>query len=485
MHADISRDSYRPGQNYSAVVAQQGRALLDADANEQADLQLGALRRFIVDVIGQAAGPSDNIQTPFAVSVTNGVLTFSTGRYYVDGIEVQVGNLGLGQYDYYNQPFAHFDPANDHLPTTDYFAVYLKVFERLITTVEDPAVREVALGDLAPDTAARRQIVWQVIATDKLSTAGQAITQLTPATYAGQWGAFMNDQTFRFGPMAARAVPPTAQDLCAVAPDSSYRGCENQLYRVEVHSSLGTNADGSVVPATFKWSRENGSVVFPINSFDGNATVVLAHLGRDDRLSLEIGDWVELVDDAYALRLDDVAKPLRQVIQIDRVTNTVTLNAGAANTVGTKQALHPLLRRWDQRPAAGDATLAGDGALTIVPADPFSNSTGWVDLEDGVQVLFPHRSNIGAPIVGDPVIPPGGYNGGDYRRGDYWLIPARTVTGGVEWPTDGNAPSLLPPHGPEIHYAPICLVKTADGTTAVDSRMFFPSISKPFSQPAS
>ena len=58
MYADISRDSYRPDQNYSALVAQQGRALLDADANEQADLLLGALRRFIADVIGPAAGPA-------------------------------------------------------------------------------------------------------------------------------------------------------------------------------------------------------------------------------------------------------------------------------------------------------------------------------------------------------------------------------------------------------------------------------------------
>ena len=119
--------------------------------------------------------------------------------------------------------------------------------------------------------------------------------------------------------------------------------------------------------------------------------VVLTNLGRDDRLSLEIGDWVELVDDAYVARLDDVAPPLRQVVQLDRATCTVTLNADAANTVGTKPELHPRLRRWDQRPAVGDPAQATDGALTIVAPAPAGDFI-WLDLEDGVQVMFPPRS---------------------------------------------------------------------------------------------
>ena len=34
MHADISRITFRPDRHYSAVIAQQGRVQLDADANE-------------------------------------------------------------------------------------------------------------------------------------------------------------------------------------------------------------------------------------------------------------------------------------------------------------------------------------------------------------------------------------------------------------------------------------------------------------------
>jgi hypothetical protein len=346
------------------------------------------------------------------------------------------------------------------------------VFERLVTSAEDPAIREVALGDLAPDTAARRQTVWQILGGDVPSQG--------------------NRDNF----MSARAVQPTTQDLCAVSPDSSFRGCENQLYRVEVHNSVQTNSDGSVNPATFKWSRENGSVVFPIESYDGNVSMTLAHLGRDDRLSLEIGDWVEIVDDAYAARLDDVAPSLRQVVQIDRVTRAVTLSPATSagspvRPIGTNQAWHPLLRRWDQRPAVGDPTLAGDSALSILPGDP-TVATSWINLEDGVQVLFPTvphsrastsstASNAGGAAHAALVtFPPGGYNGGDYRRGDYWLIPARTLTGDVEWPTVNSVPSAEPPNGPDIHYAPICQVNFGDGALGnTDHRQFFASISKP------
>ena len=40
MHADLSRITFRPDRHYSAVLAQQGRVQLDADANEQTAIQL-------------------------------------------------------------------------------------------------------------------------------------------------------------------------------------------------------------------------------------------------------------------------------------------------------------------------------------------------------------------------------------------------------------------------------------------------------------
>jgi hypothetical protein len=60
--------------------------------------------------------------------------------------------------------------------------------------------------------------------------------------------------------MIAWTDPPASDDdvPCVADPAGGYRGLENQLYRVEIHAAA--NATGSVRP-TFKWSRENGSVV--------------------------------------------------------------------------------------------------------------------------------------------------------------------------------------------------------------------------------
>ena len=56
-----------------------------------------------------------------------------------------------------------------------------------------------------------------------------------------------------------------------------------------------------------------------------------------------------------------------------------------------------------------------------------------MELEDGVQIEF---------------------DGGTFAVGDYWLIPARTLTGRVEWPRTGTATSVFEaPHGTVHHYA--------------------------------
>jgi hypothetical protein len=235
--------------------------------------------------------------------------------------------------------------------------------------------------------------------------------------------------------MAARAQVPEDTDAtnpCIVSPEAHYRGAENQLYRVEIHRS-GHSWDGhtegtKVSAATFKWSREDGAVVFPVQSLSGN-TVILENLGRDDRFGLEVGDWVEIVDDNYVLRAE--SEPLLRVETVDRIDMRVTLSG--APTFGHDPTKHPLLRRWDQRAGGtGDLQLASDGAALMV-----GSTTQWLNLEDGVQVRFQK---------------------GQYRTGDYWLIPARTATGDIEWPGPKENPSALPPRGIEHHYAPLAIV---------------------------
>jgi hypothetical protein len=185
---------------------------------------------------------------------------------------------------------------------------------------------------------------------------------------------------------------------------------------------------------TFKCSRDNCSAEFRITDISGE-TVTVASLGRDERTGLEVGDWVELVDDAWAPHGQPT--PLLAVRGIDRGRLVVTLSGPV-----TTESQHPYLRRWD---------LTADNADGI-PIVESSGST-WLDLEDGVQIRFAPKS-------------------AEYQRGDYWLIPARIATGGVLWPGDGS-PDAVPPHGPARYLVPLALVGDSDDTKPVDLRTLF------------
>jgi hypothetical protein len=199
---------------------------------------------------------------------------------------------------------------------------------------------------------------------------------------------------------------------------------------VEIHTGGAFGPAGADSP-TFKWSRDNGSVIFPIQSLEG-PTVVLETIGRDERLGLKQGDWVEVVDDAYVLQ--NRAEPLLKVKSVDAETRIVELSAPPASPVGTVQALHPILRRWD-----------GTAPVSVNP-DP--DSEGYLSLEDGVQVHF---------------------SAGDYRTSDYWIAPARTATGDVEWPGPVDSPQEVPPHGIMHAYAPLAVINIGATVTVASS----------------
>ncbi|MFF7980842.1 DUF6519 domain-containing protein [Streptomyces sp. NPDC007901] len=464
MHADLSRLTFRPERHYSAVVAQQGRVQLDADANEQTAIQLHQARTLAADLIGRYGGPRD--AAGFRIEYVGGrhdidTLYIHGGRYYVDGILVDADRPAPGvpvpdeeaqedttvppaYWTYWDQPDAFRDPERpgDRLPSpaTSPFVVYLQVWERSVNAAEDPALREVALGAAMPDTAARVKVVWQVL---PLSLAELAIEDADPSreVVRAAFEKWAKGQSLSAARLAARSERPdhADEDPCLVRPDARYRGPENQLYRVEVH------AGGAAKDATFKWSRENGSVVFPVDELDGT-WVRLASVGYDDKLDLDVGDRVEFTDTAYSSRLE--ALPLLRVEELDLPGRRVRLSAEPAPGVGRLPDLNPFLRRWDHHEGPrrkGRTAALKDGAVPLTEGE-------WLPLEDGVEVYFAE--------------------GGAYRTGDHWLIPARTATGGVEWPVDrARRPLLQGPAGITRHLAPLALVKGEE--SAVDLRLAF------------
>jgi hypothetical protein len=347
--------------------------------------------------------------------------------------------------------------------------IYLDVWERAVTYAEDDSIREVALG--GPDTAARSKLVWQVKwipapgTTD--SPTCMTIQQLNAQVQAQLQG---QSQPQPRGWLQAKAKQSSqSTNPCIINPNAAYTGPENQLYRVEINRS-GAAGTTTGVSATFKWSRENGSAIYPITSGGGTPNVVLESLGRDDRFGLVEGSLVEVQDNRSVL--SNLPGNLLSVQSIDSTTMTVTLNGTPDTLLGSDETLHPLLRRWDQTggdPAEGGLTLDVDNAA-------FVEEGTWLTLEDGVQIRFQPAN----PVVVTSGAPAQPIN--QYLTGDYWLIPARTATGDVEWPkviaADGTLetdeqgdilPVALPPQGITHYYAPLAVV-TVDANGAVSVR---------------
>jgi hypothetical protein len=356
-----------------------------------------------------------------------------------DGSITDTGDLQLRRMTTYQTQPDYPDPSP--VSSTQQYLVYLDVWERHISYLEDDGdlnMREVALG--GPDTATRTKVVWQVKVIP--------LTAPPPADLPGvmallrQQGHVPLSQVY----LRARAKQEQSQpDPCLIHPGAHYRGAENQLYRVEIHTG------GEVGKATFKWSRENASVTYPIISLQGT-TATLAHLGRDKHLSLKVGDWVEIVDDETTLRGEP--GQLVQVDVIEPIDMTVTFKQPSVKTYLSDSDIHPLLRRWDYQGRDNTSTSQGlrctlstDHAITILEGND-EDTAHWFVLEDGVQIQFPK------PLTN-----------AQYHTGDYWLIPARTATGDVEWPreagtdrTNSQRSMAMLPHGVEHHYAPLAVV---------------------------
>lgn len=430
MKGDFTRNTFNSEKHFLRVLMQQGRVQLDADWNEQTSILLHYLQTLATDLIGPYAGPSgDNFG--FAVSPgETGDFKIGKGRYYVNGILCENDQDDITYFKQTDYPLS----KNDDALEDGNYMVYLDVWERHISYVEDDDIREKALN--GPDTATRSKVIWQV----------KAYPLTYQYAYCHQGGSLLTNDVLALSEICMSARAKQGQPVnqpCLTEPEAQYRGAENQLYRVEIHDG-NIDETGKPRTPTFKFSRENGSVIFPIKSLKPDAAsstplVELEHLGCDDKLGLSVDDWVEFIDDSVDLH--NKAMPLFRVQAIDAVDRKVTLS-GATNVTFDLNK-HPFLRRWDQKNANKVNT---DGVINLTTGD-------WIKLEDGIEVKFS--------------IPDAGRVG----RGDYWLIPARHVTGDVEWPklTDDNGnvikdaennpiPKELSPLGTIHYYAPLAII---------------------------
>jgi uncharacterized protein DUF6519 len=291
--------------------------------------------------------------------------------------------------------------------------VFLDVWERFITAVDQ-------YGDAFP------LIRETALNGPDTASRSRVVWQVKLAPIDGNTCERWTPPAQSTGRLRAEAEPSqTPTNDCMVPEGGGYRRLENQLYRVEIHQG------SDVAKPQFKWSRDNGSVVSRVKATDQAAKVIIVEdPGRDEVLGFASAKFVELSDEERVLSgLPGL------LLEVDTVTGT-TVKVKNPTNAGLAGATNPVLRRWDG---------VGDLLANKVTA-----------LEDGVQIEF---------------------DGGTFATGDYWMFPARTLTGRVEWPGDGTA--FEPRHGTIHHFCPLAVLSFNGETftgTPTDCRKLFPPL---------
>ena len=247
MKTQLSRKTFDASKRYSGVYQQMGRMLTDADWNELSDLNKDRLADVLSDIVGKGTPKDRGI-----MEITdNGDGSFSYqllwGYAYVDGIVCQVrpdpdavldDPAGLA-FEYLHQ--ADF-PNAEPTPDGDYL-VYLDVWDRTITTLEDSDLIDAGLH--GADTCTRTQTMTQV------KWCLPDIDPEDPAQNPEIGGSLLSLQLRQSS---------TETDLCDPCADeiSLQDNVGNYLFRVEIHHVV-YDASGDAQRVFIKWSSENGA----------------------------------------------------------------------------------------------------------------------------------------------------------------------------------------------------------------------------------
>ena len=417
MPSDTSRRIFDKRKHYSAVQLQQGRVLLDSDWNEQIDIGQYRTQTQANDVIGKCGVPKKSNAFEISINAAKNNFDISPGRIYVGGLLCELDS----KIFYPDQPYY---PNISNLDLQDgTYIIYIKAWQREITFLDDPLIQEVALGEA--DTTTRLQTVWQV-------RLRKAEDDLKCEATSNVWNQIT---AFPTGKLKAKPTNSNKSDSpCILPPNAGYKRIENQLYRVEIHNG----SDG--VNPSFKWSRDNASVETGIEGIRNNF-IKVESVGKDHILGFAEGQWVEIVDEESTLNF--TPQKLVKIIKVYESIREIEVDFNGGR-ISYKEGQK--LRRWDQNNSADE---------NGVPI-----SSGWVDVEGGIQIQF---------------------SSGSYNAGDYWLIPARTVTANIEWPLDGsNNPVAQAPQGIHTSFCKLAIIKVENKKLSLkeDCRPVFPTLTE-------
>jgi hypothetical protein len=269
---------------------------------------------------------------------------------------------------------------------------------------------------------------------------------------AAEWAKFTKSLE---GLLTARTKPEEeAKDACILPPGAGYRRLQNQLYRIEIHKGGKLGSD-----ATFKYSRDNASIESRATDIN-DKRIMISGLRNDSPLGFNNMQWIEVTDDRHQL----LGLP-GTLVKVNVVSDTEleiidgTVSGDPLSNDSYPQELkigeqvvqnNPRVIRWDM-PANSDGQIKVE-----IP----SANDGFLPIEDGVEVKF-------------------GSADSEYRSGNYWWIPARTIKADIEWPRNGSGtPVERSADGIVHHYSRLALLQVNENkiTSVIDCRKPFPPL---------
>lgn len=548
MKNDSSRNTFDARNHFSSVRMQQGRVQLDADWNEQSEIVTHRVETEASDIIGLCGGPLHN--AAFRIVTDIGQLTeeeaklpenqtllnnfhvpdflISAGRYYVDGILCENDQLT----SYSGQPdLLDAMPVKDaslHYATppqdTGLYLIYLDVWQRHLTALDVPGIREIALG--GPDTATRTKTVWQVksqfVGKDAKGDCLTAFKEYDEAIAPSS------------GKLSARTKREKAStDPCIVPPGAGYSGLENQLYRVEIHQggkALDVSGGASGTPATRventtdqivaqggSWHAGQAIEIFSNKEgsplLNGTLAYITDFNSDNNTLTLNINVSKITLDELHLREAKATYKWSRDngvvVTSIENINETNSREI-TVHDLGPDDMLGFSVGQWVELIDDGlelnglPGQLAQiakiDTAINLITlsSTPLAAQTGGLVKArhpklrrwDGVGAVKFHTSPTEEPYLDLESGVQVRFSPGTFKSGDYWTIPARTATadaqsGNIEWPQDSsNAPLPLSPFGIRHHYCRLAMLHWNGGgevsgfDIVEDCRHLFPPLTE-------
>jgi hypothetical protein len=499
MKGDFSRLTNNPNNHYVGVLHQQGRVFLDSDWNEDVLERLAVLRQELNDLIGDCGVPEPG--TAFLVSPGLDPTDFhiAAGRCYVHGnlCRLESDTTYLSQPDLLDPPPIIIPPHG----STEFCLVYLEVWHRLITYLEDESLREIALK--GPDTATRLKTIAQVkivILPNSVTDFSLAnIIQFLPTPGAGTL-------------TTLQPVPAQVPNLCQLSDPGNFTGRENHLYRVQIHDrgeviggslSIALAADAIAGAKTLKLATalnpnqiaaaSRAGIVTVTDNAAGSEQVRLAGISSDGR-TLSLAGALQVThaaaNNAFALvgpvatfkwSRDNASFAVRvTAVQSDRFTLTLSSLGRDTATALRQGDLVEISDDWSELGRArGHLTnLVADpdpDSLTVVLQDPLPSGFLVTGLDgpssppstpqtnrhlilrrwDGSGQASAVYDDIATPAMnlGDGVHIQ--FGGSDLRSGDYWQFTTRTADGSVEALTNAA------PAGIVRHLCPLAVLRWA------------------------